>query len=244
MRYLIASLLLLLTPYSQAEPHQQVFQSGIQQTVMVELYTSEGCNSCPPAETFLNRYIEHPQLWQRFIPLAFHVDYWDYLGWRDRFAKPAHAERQRDYARVLRARTIYTPEFFVNGREWRRGFLHGQPEINPPAAGALRATLSGQQLEVGFMPQAPLQSPFELHVAMLGMGLQTRIQAGENAGRNATHHFVVLEHFSFEAETPHWTVTLPQLPINKQPGRHALVVWISKPGQPAPLQAVGGYLRN
>ena len=94
------------------------FASGSGRNVMVELFTSEGCNSCPPAEAFLNDFQTHPDLWRRYVPIAFHVDYWDYLGWTDRYADPRHAARQRQYARQGGVRTVYTPAFIVNGRAW------------------------------------------------------------------------------------------------------------------------------
>ena len=84
------------------------FSSGATQTVMIELFTSEGCNSCPPAEEALNRYVRHPQLWKRYIPLALHVDYWDRLGWKDTFGSPENTERQWRYARALGERHLST----------------------------------------------------------------------------------------------------------------------------------------
>lgn len=89
-------LLTLVLPAGQALADTLRFESGVRQNVMIELYTSEGCSSCPPAEAYLNAYAVHPQLWTRYLPLAFHVDYWDYLGWRDRYAAAEHGARQRE----------------------------------------------------------------------------------------------------------------------------------------------------
>jgi len=216
-------------------------QSGPQRTVMIELYTSEGCSSCPPAEAFLDDLVENKQLWQRYIPLAFHVDYWDYLGWRDRFASHANSQRQQSYARVLRAGTVYTPEFFVNGKEWRRGFFGGKPPESTDQVGTLRVALHANRLSATFAPQHSYTLPLQLHIALLGMDLPSDIRAGENAGRHTTHQFVVLAHTQVTSDQLHWQTTLPQ--IGKlQSKRAALVVWVSAPNDPTPLQATGAYI--
>ncbi len=79
--------------------------------VLVELYTSQGCSSCPPADAILAELAEAPGV----IALALHVDYWDYLGWEDKFGRAAHTDRQRGYAKVARDRSLYTPQLIVQG---------------------------------------------------------------------------------------------------------------------------------
>ncbi|HEX4349582.1 MAG TPA: DUF1223 domain-containing protein, partial [Verrucomicrobiae bacterium] len=83
---------------AQAEPFH--FQSEVKQVSLVELYTSEGCSSCPPAEYWLNQLKHSPGLWKNFVPVAFHVDYWNSLGWKDHWSAPEFSERQRDYAQL------------------------------------------------------------------------------------------------------------------------------------------------
>jgi hypothetical protein len=216
-------------------------QSGPTQTVLIELYTSEGCNSCPPAERFLNDFVSHKQLWRTYIPLAFHVDYWDYLGWRDTFATPTNTQRQRTYGKVLGARTIYTPEFFVNGREWRRGFFGGEPHAATAQVGTLKASLRDSRLVATFAPANTYTQPLELHAVIAGMGLASNIRAGENAGRSTTHQFVVLAHTRVASDNLHWQMSLA-VPGEHQPGRKALVVWVSESNNPAPIQAAGGFI--
>src|SRR5471030_1071545 len=77
----------------------------------IELFTSQGCSSCPPADAQLGKLSERPDI----VALSFHVDYWDYIGWKDRFASQEMTERQRVYARVLKQRYVYTPEMVVDG---------------------------------------------------------------------------------------------------------------------------------
>ena len=73
---------------------EQRFLSGNERNQLIELYTSEGCSSCPPADRWLAQFVDHPKLWQQIIPIAFHVDYWNYLGWHDRFSLKQHSRRQ------------------------------------------------------------------------------------------------------------------------------------------------------
>jgi len=218
------------------------FASGFGRNVMVELFTSEGCNSCPPAEAFLNDFRSQPDLWRRYIPIAFHVDYWDYLGWTDRYADPRHAERQRRYARQGGVRTVYTPAFIVNGRAWGvSGSRAALPSGGAPA-GVLEVRLRDQAFEAQFTPAEPSADTVELHLAVLGMGLRTDIRAGENEGRQAAHEFVVLAHTNFAASSNRWRGSVPPVRNTHGAKRLALVAWVSRPRDLTPLQATGGYL--
>ena len=95
------------------------FTSPVKQSTLLELYTSEGCSSCPPADQWLSTLKNDKKLWKEIVPIAFHVDYWDYLGWKDEFSKAEYTQRQRNYARWHNLGTIYTPGFVQNGKEWR-----------------------------------------------------------------------------------------------------------------------------
>jgi hypothetical protein len=107
--------------------------SGSQTNALVELYTSEGCSSCPPADQWLTRLKTQSNQLGNIVPIALHVDYWDYIGWKDNFANPAFAKRQRDMAASGRARGVYTPQIAINGQDTRSwlanlefGFQHQQ----------------------------------------------------------------------------------------------------------------------
>lgn len=218
------------------------FDSGKTQTVMVELYTSEGCSSCPPAEQYLNRFANNQLLWKRYIPLAMHVGYWDYLGWKDRFAKPAHARRQREYARLHHSPTIYTPAFYVNGESWHPGLLRQLPEPELAKVGNLGILLTGKRVDARFSGPSQDMKMLKVHVAVAGLGLKTSIKAGENTGRSARHDFVLLGQTELRpVGAGHWRGRLPATAgFNVE--RYALVAWVEHPGSPAPIQAAGGYL--
>ena len=92
---------------------QQPSLAGSAPQIVVELYTSQGCNSCPPADRLLGELARRDDV----IALTFNVDYWDYLGWKDTLARPANTERQRQYAAAMRNRTVYTPQMVIGGRQ-------------------------------------------------------------------------------------------------------------------------------
>jgi len=216
------------------------FTSGKDRAQVIELYTSEGCSSCPPAERHLNAYAQRPGLWRRYVPLAFHVDYWDHLGWKDRFARPEFDQRQRRYVRLGRLSAVYTPAFVVNGRGWRPGAFGRAPHAQTTPAGILRVSVDGRHVRATVKDGAALPDRLTLHLAVLGMGLTSHIAAGENAGRQSRHEFVVLAHQQVNGNGTAWQATLPDL-VGEAP-RLALAAWLTVPGDPTPLQATGGYL--
>jgi len=217
------------------------FASGARQLTLVELYTSQGCSSCPPAEQWLGQLKEDPRLWRSLIPVAFHVDYWDYLGWRDTLAQSAYAQRQRRYQQEGKLRTVYTPAFVVNGEEWRSWFgLRRLPETqNHP--GILTVRWEQGVLHARFTPGDGTPRPLLLHVAVLGVGISTSIHAGENSGRILMQDFAVLDLHQQRSDQLKWTLPLP-LPPRPSGGRLAMAAWVSPLTMQGPLQATGGWL--
>ena len=108
MKMLFLGVVCAALPITMSVVAETRFESGPQQTVLVELYTSEGCSSCPPAEAWMSRLQGDPGLWKKFVPIAFHVDYWDRLGWRDRFSSRNWTERQSRYAALWQSESVYT----------------------------------------------------------------------------------------------------------------------------------------
>jgi hypothetical protein len=212
--------------------------SGARQVTLLELYTSQGCSSCPPAERWLNAYIDSDDLWTEVVPVAFHVDYWDYLGWRDVYAAAGHGERQRDYARAGRTRTVYTPGFFANGREWRGWTFGLGPRRADREPGRLVAEIDAEHINARF-PAA--DGRLELHVVLLGFGITTPVARGENSGRTLSQEFVVLRHTVHPSDHGEWRIDIPVVPPG-QARRFGIALWVSAAGTPVPLQATGGWL--
>ena len=237
------TLLVLLTMATTSQADTTVFTSGDTQVPLIELYTSEGCSSCPPAERWLNSLSDHDGLWTEFVPVAFHVDYWDYIGWEDRFAKSEYSQRQRNYIRQGAARAVYTPGVFSNGDEWLRWRRLEQPPVGKPSIGQLSVSVSDQQVAVFFTADKK-EGNFTVSVSLLGSGLTTEVKAGENRGKSLSHDFVVLGMNSARLEpTAAGYKALLTLPATTETqGNRAIAAWVSPAGQLAPIQATGGYL--
>lgn len=179
-----------------------VTRSGPATAALVELYTSEGCSSCPPADRWLSG-LKALAGKATVVPLGFHVTYWDYIGWRDAFADERHTARQRARAAASGARYVYTPQVVVDGRDfrdWRRGdaFERALDKINraPPRADIeLRVRpVAGGKLEVEASARLGPGVPgndLVLAVAATQNGLASRVSAGENRGEHLRHDFVV-----------------------------------------------------
>jgi hypothetical protein len=239
IKYALLILLSLLTLLHTASVLADTVElsSGTRQVTLLELFTSQGCSSCPPAERWLNEYVDDDDLWTHIVPVVFHVDYWDYIGWQDTYASKEHGERQRDYARAGKARTVYTPGLFSNGREWRGWTLRMNPRSSDREPGSLTATIDGKQMAATFPAGT---RPRELHVALLGFDIKTKIERGENRNSTLSQEFVVLAHASHLSSDGHWNVPLPQ--GKSAASRYGIALWVSEPGNPAPLQATGGWL--
>ena len=172
-----------------------VAQSGAQRAVLLELYTSEGCDSCPPADRRLSQFKGRADTAGRLVPLAFHVDYWDRLGWVDRFASPLHTQRQQTMAGLAKSRLVYTPQFLRNGRDWRSpgSPLDGAAESRPGAGIVLDlgGNPSGPWLIGGEVRLAAASAASEVWLALYENNLESQVRAGENSGKTLRHDYVV-----------------------------------------------------
>ncbi len=215
--------------------------SGTRQANLIELFTSQGCSSCPPAERWLGSLQRDPRLWKEIIPVAFHVDYWDYIGWKDRLAKPAFSERQRRYKGENGLRAVYTPGFLVNGMEWRRWFGLNRIPVSDASTGELQLKLEDKTVQARYRPPTTEVTPLILNVAILGVGLVADIKHGENAGRKLPQDFVVLEYLHRRSPNGQWNIQLPAL-HPEDGSRLAIAAWVNHADNLKPLQAVGGWL--
>lgn len=181
----------------------ETFQSSDSKTELLELFTSEGCSSCPPADLWIGHLQSQSGLWKDFVPVAFHVSYWDYLGWIDRMARGEHTARQRAYAASWNQRTLYTPALVLNGSPWQEWHRSKTvPDVSQEDAGVLRvAVLEENRYRVQFNPSSAEPQKWQAHLALLGFGIDSRIMAGENRGKALQHHFVVLDYQSRALES-------------------------------------------
>ena len=238
----IVFLLLLSSLIVHAE-EPLYLESGIKKNTLIELYTSEGCSSCPPAEKFLNSLKNKSELWNKWVPVAFHVDYWDYIGWKDEYASKQFGYRQSRYASLKRASTVYTPAFMVNGSSWRRGIFGSALPETDSSVGNLAVSISALEIKANYKPLKKHNFPLKLNIAILGMDLISHIERGENEGRTARHEFVVVGFNTENSNDLNWNMKLPKLHFSKAK-KYALAVWVSEINNPTPIQVVGGLLPN
>ncbi len=176
-------------------------KSGAQTVPLLELYTSEGCSSCPPADKWMSGIKT-----DKVTPLAFHVDYWDYIGWKDKFSKSEYSDRQRKGAAFAGAGFVYTPQFVMNGRDfkgWDNSRLNESIEKNQKLASRANLSLNAVTLENGAISlKAGAQTTkpadaknSDVFVAIYENKLVSQVKAGENSGRELKHDYVVREFF-------------------------------------------------
>lgn len=203
--------------------------------VLVELYTSQGCSSCPPADALLAELAERDDV----LALALHVDYWDYLGWADAFARPEFTQRQKRYARAAGARMIYTPQMVIAGTDRVQG--HKAAEIADRIAAhaaslprvALSVTREGQGIRIQASAEPPLSVPAIVHLVRYVPEQAVSIERGENAGREVLYRNIVTEWRAL-AE---WAGAEPvQLRVSAERG-HPLAVIVQEQGPGAVLAA-------
>ena len=177
-----------------AAPPQCLAISGASLTPVIELYTSEGCSSCPPADQWLSGLKGQPVVAQ-----AFHVAYWDYIGWKDRFAQPVFSARQRDIAAQNRQSGIYTPQLVRNGHDWsdwhrQRGSLLAAGAQQPAKARiSLQRVGETDAFEARVEP-LDAQTSWTAYWTVTEDGHSSRVKTGENAGEYLKHDFVVRQY--------------------------------------------------
>lgn len=190
MRTLLQTTAILMATHLVATP--VVADTG---PVVVELYTSQGCSSCPPADEMLTELAALDNV----IPLALHVDYWDYIGWADEFANPAHTQRQQNYARAAGATTIYTPQFVVGGRDTVVGAkammlaesISSHSQIDMPVGVDLE--MEGDQIAISATWDASEAAGGQMVVQLVRVTSEETvdIRRGENAGNSLSYSNIV-----------------------------------------------------
>jgi hypothetical protein len=210
-------------------------QSTSQSAVVVELFTSQGCASCPPADDFFADLVNDPNV----IPLALHVDYWDYIGWPDKFADPQFTDRQKAYARMAGSRMIYTPQLIVGGLDQVEG---NQPAVvealirrhlDTAAVVTLTAARHGDKIVIRAVSERTLAKPVRVQLVRFRPEETVMIERGENAGRTVTYRNIVT---SWQG-LGDWTGETPLDLQAQAPGTDPAVVILQETGPSAILAA-------
>ena len=191
--------LAMTIPLAQATPAFAACQadSGLTRATLVELYTSEGCSSCPPADKQLGRLT---QAGPRIVPLALHVDYWDSIGWKDPFAQAAFSQRQAWEVQANQHRTSFTPHFFVNGKEvldWRADLGDNLKPASAPSAARIAVSAEPQgasslrlKVDGTVSDNGKAHGPLQMFVVVTESKLSSQVNAGENRGAKLDHEAV------------------------------------------------------
>ncbi len=168
-----------------------------QQPLVLELFTSQGCSSCPPADVLLSKYAERSDL----MTLSLSVDYWDHLGWKDTLASPKHSARQKTYAKALGTGNVYTPQVVVNGAFQAVG--SNQAEIDKAIARArkasdrapvaIKAAVDSKRVVIDVAQATAGQQSATIWLAVVSPRVEVKVKKGENTGRMLTYHNVVRE---------------------------------------------------
>jgi hypothetical protein len=226
------ALLLWLFAVVSVPAAELTFDSGSRRVHLIELFTSQGCSSCPPAEVWMSKLKSEPRLWKDFVPLGFHVDYWDRLGWRDPFAMKEWTARQYQYSSAWKSEGVYTPGFVLDGRE---SLDRKVPASSNENAGTLKLSIANGKAVAEFRGET---KDVDFHLAALGFDLTTKVTAGENGGRSLGQDFVVLS--LTNQKMPDGRA---QFDFNPDSRASAIAAWITVPNRLEPIQALGGWLR-
>lgn len=233
-------LTILLFLFAQAHSETLIASSGKARVPLVELYSSESCSSCPPADAWVSSLKDRADLWKKFVPVVFHVDYWNGIGWKDGFSSSEMTKRQVALSQLWSEPAVYTPAVVVDGKEWKA--WHGGGAI--PSADSRSIELSvfkdGDKIRVKISGLGSGKK-YLVHLAKLGMNLKTDVKAGENAGRLLKHNFLILE-WSEKAVAADGDSSFTLSAGKQGADRLAVAAWLEEEGNPTPLQAVGGYL--
>ncbi|MEO8145903.1 MAG: DUF1223 domain-containing protein [Betaproteobacteria bacterium] len=243
--------LLLLSVSVAAHGGQCKATSQATTTALVELYTSEGCDSCPPADRWLSSLGPKGFAPDRVVPIALHVDYWDYIGWKDPYARQAHSARQRKMAQLARAAVVYTPQVLLQGqdfRSWSSGsFDAAVAKINAqPAKARISLTLDTGRKDafeveaVSELLESAPRADIVLYLGAYENKLVSEVKAGENRGKSLPHDYVVLQWagpLEFKGGKLAERHVLPLLP-KAVPGHSGVVAFVQNRANAEVLQAL------
>lgn len=227
---LIFSALALISSQNAVINSQKLRSLPPQNTVILELFTSQGCSSCPPADALLAEYAAAHD--EHIIALSFHVDYWNRLGWTDPFSSHAYSGRQQWYSQHLPGHSVYTPQLVVNGKSEAVGnnrnavknLVQKELSVKPVATIAIAQVMISEKT-VSFRYQTANTGPDELlNMALVQKQATTHIKAGENEGITITNHNIVRS-FNTQSITSNGTGQV-SLPTAFRPSEYALVVFV------------------
>ena len=223
--------------------------SDAQHAVLIEIYTSEGCSDCPPADKWLSRFKQAPASGAHIVPLAYHVNYWDDLGWKDPYARAEFGQRQRAAVHRQQGRTVFTPQILIDGRtllQWRdeNSFASRVEATTKLPAGAQIELSMDPQSDRNWQVHATVSGASRdavLYLALFENGLVSQVTRGENSGKKLHHDFVVRQlagPFPLGRDGSTTRNAALAIPADAKPKNMGVAAFVQRPGDGQTLQAV------
>ncbi|MEM9674613.1 MAG: DUF1223 domain-containing protein [Bacteroidota bacterium] len=225
------------TPATKYKAELEVANNIPNGIAVVELFTSQGCSSCPPADELLRSISEKAaEKGLAIYPLSFHVDYWNRLGWKDPYSQPAFSQRQRHYARTWQNAQVYTPQMVVNGS---KGFVGSRQQeawktieeaLSQSATTTVRlgASATDQEIEVSYQLAGEYAGQ-QLQLALVEQEVETSVRRGENSGKKLHHSHVVREYASIKLDNSGSGKMSLMLPDDMQISEAQLIAYVQHP---------------
>ena len=248
--YLFPITVLFVSNVTFAQPDSKISsKTNPQHFAVVELFTSEGCSSCPPADKLLAELVRNEKENSRNIfPISFHVDYWNYIGWTDPFSDPAYSDRQRKYAAAFRTARIYTPQMIVNGKVEFVGSDKGtakeriEDALRQPAQVELYLDLElsedRKELSIEYKVKG-FGANQVLNIAIVERGLSSQVTKGENRNRMLNHENVVRKFVTLKISHSGNDVVKIKIPQNIKIEKSSIVAFIQNQKSMEILGSVG-----
>lgn len=243
--YFLLSASLILKPLEAtgSENESLIAQNTNTRVHLLELYSSESCSSCPPADIWISQFRQHPDLFKNFVPVVFHVDYWNHLDWTDQYSSQPMTKRQIEISNLWPKSQVYTPAFILNGKEWpewrKNKAADFKFEHTPSKLQLILFRLNGQKIKVQAKGLNEKLN-YTLHFTQLGFDIKTNVTHGENSGQMLKHNFLILNWTSKPVKNNSKLVfDLKNFSKIKSQG---VAVWLEEANKPIALQALGSFL--
>lgn len=244
MKFLLSIILIGSVGHSVFASGKVLKESPVEKVLSLELFSSESCSSCPVADKWFGNLKSDKKVFVDYVPMVFHVDYWNYLSWKDKYSSGRMTDRQVAYASRWPKRNVYTPGVILDGQEWRDWKDKKKPEIaslRRPKVGTLTLSkLDGSKFSLKFKPIKKPEAPLTAHMAILGFDLSTKVTAGENEGKTLQHNFVVLDWFMKKLNDENEAAFKVKLEKYKDQ-KIAFAAWVNQGSNPTPMQILGDY---
>jgi hypothetical protein len=231
---LLAGILISSTFVNDAPPKS----SSAGGFALIELFTSEGCSSCPPADRLIEKVLKEHNF--NVYILAYHVDYWNRQGWKDAFSSPQYSQRQRQYARWFKTNSLYTPQIVVNGQKGLQGA--NEPALRAAIQSGIMAPVVADlvidqvkrdhdQVQFKYQLKGALK-PGKLNFALIQKYARTKVLAGENSGRSLAHVNIVRKIQAVDVSQQHRSGTLIiQVPAEFKPEKWEIIAFLQETGR-------------